>query len=67
MPTDCETRGSLTHQKGKDRPCRIISTCQFRLRSLEGARVASDTRKGPAALSRVETENAYRKRNARSG
>jgi hypothetical protein len=34
---------------------------KYRVRSLEGARVASDTRKGLAALSRVE--NAYRKRN----
>ena len=34
---------------------------KYRVRSLEGARVASDTRKGLAALSRVEA--AYRKRN----
>ena len=34
---------------------------KLRVRSLEGARVASDTRKGLAALSRVEA--AYRKRN----
>src|SRR6185436_15306230 len=33
---------------------------KYRVRSLEGARVASDTRKGLAALSRVEA--AYRKR-----